>query len=44
MQADIIPGIRTDHSAILINMQLQKEAVKGPGHWKFSNSYLKDEH
>lgn len=41
--SDIIPGIRTDHSAIVINVQLQKSPVRGPGLWKFNNSYLADE-
>ena len=40
---DIIPGLRTDHSAIIIDIQLQKNPVRGPGHWKFNNSYLEDE-
>lgn len=41
--SDIIPGIRTDHSAILINLQLQNNPKRGSGHWKFNNSYLEDE-
>ncbi len=40
---DIIPGIRTDHSAIVLDIQIQKDPTRGPGHWKFNNSYLKDD-
>ena len=29
-----------DHSAIMLNIQLQKDYKTGPGHWKFNNSYL----
>jgi len=42
-KVDIFPGMRTDHSAILINLRLQKEYQRGPGHWKFNNSYLDDD-
>ncbi|XP_072021689.1 uncharacterized protein [Amphiura filiformis] len=41
--AYIIPGIRTDHSAVVINVPLQKEPCRGPGHWKFNNSYLNED-
>ena len=40
---DIRPGIKTDHSAIAITFQLYKEPNRGPGHWKFNNSFLEDE-
>ncbi len=41
--SDIIPGIRSDHSVIVLNIQLQKEANRGPGHWKINHSYLNDD-
>ncbi|XP_072041387.1 uncharacterized protein [Amphiura filiformis] len=42
-KADIVPGLRTDHSGITWNVQLQKDPVRGPGHWKFNNSYLNED-
>ena len=39
---DIFPGIRTDHSAVCITIKLSKDPIRGPGHWKFNNSYLED--
>ena len=40
---DIGPGLRTDHSSIKIDFQLQREFKRGPGHWKFNNSLLEDQ-
>ena len=39
--ADIIPGYRTDHSAIILKLTLH-ESERGKGYWKFNNSLLKD--
>ena len=43
VEADIRPGIRTNHSAIVLTLNLYKELNRGPGHWKFNNSYLDDD-
>jgi hypothetical protein len=41
-KVDIIPGYRSDHSIVLMEIKLDKfERVKG--FWKFNNSLLKDE-
>lgn len=39
--ADIIPGYRTDHSAITLKLKLN-DGERGKGYWKFNNSLLKD--
>lgn len=39
--ADIVPGYRTDHSAITLKLKLH-EGERGKGYWKFNNSLLKD--
>ena len=39
---DIIPGYRTDHSFIRLNLNLESVS-RGRGYWKFNNSLLKDE-
>jgi len=41
VKADIIPGYRTDHSAITLSMNLT-EKQKGSGYWKMNNSLLRD--
>ena len=38
---DIVPGYRTDHSAITLKLKLH-EGERGKGYWKFNNSLLKD--
>ncbi len=40
---DIIPSIRSDHSAITINFTDITGDIKGPSHWKFNSSLLDDE-
>ena len=40
---DIIPSIKTDHSAILIESQGVDAKAKGPGIWKLDCSLLSDE-
>lgn len=41
INSSIIPGYRTDHSAILLKLKLQNNE-RGKGYWKFNNSLLKD--
>ena len=38
---DIIPGYRTDHSAIILKLKFQNNE-RGKGYWKFNNSLLKN--
>jgi len=40
---DIIPSIKTDHSAILIEFRGVDAEAKGPGIWKLNCSLLSDE-
>ena len=40
---DIIPSIKTDHSAIKIEFKDVGDGVKGPGLWKLNCSLLRDE-
>ena len=40
---DIIPAIRTDHSAITIHINGIEETIRGPSFWKFNCSLLEDE-
>ena len=42
-KVDIVPSIRTDHSAIVIVFSKVDSGIKGPSHWKFNNSLLKNE-
>ena len=37
---DIVSAIKTDHSAITIEIQVLQEEVKGPGFWKLNMSLL----
>ena len=39
---DIIPAIRTDHSAITTEIILPEETRRGPNYWKFNNLLLSD--
>jgi len=41
-QTDIIPSIRSDHSAILVKFQHFPTVKKGPNFWKFNSSLLND--
>ena len=38
----IIPGYRTDHSGIILELTLDHDIERGKGYWKFNNSLLKD--
>ena len=40
---DIVPAIRTDHSAITLHVNGIDETAKGPSYWKFNASLLEDE-
>ena len=43
-KTDIIPGIRSDHSAIVLSIKPNKDNTpSGPNFWKFNNSLLKNE-
>ena len=39
---DIIAAIRTDHSAILLDLQELEGCKRGPGFWKMNTSLLTD--
>ena len=39
---DIIPAIRTDHSAITLHISGIEETGRGPSFWKFNSSLLED--
>lgn len=41
-QADIIPSIKLDHSAILLSINGIEEQIRGPSFWKFNASLLDD--
>ena len=40
---DIIPGLRSDHSAITLHLSSIKNQQKGKGLWKLNNSFLKED-
>ena len=40
---DIVPAIRTDHSAITLHVNGINETAKGSSYWKFNASLLEDE-
>ena len=42
-KADIIPAIRTDHSAISLSVNSLKDQPFGPSYWKFNSSLLDDD-
>ena len=39
----IIPGYRTDHSGITLDLVFNYDNERGRGYWKFNNSLLKDQ-
>ena len=41
-ECEIIPGYRSDHSGVLLNLQINFDTEKGRGYWKFNNTLLKD--
>ena len=41
--ADIIPTIKSDHSAITLQINSIEDKVRGPSHWLFNSSILEDE-
>ena len=42
-ECEIVPGYRTDHSGVLLRLQINFDNEKGHGYWKFNNSLLKDQ-
>ena len=42
VEIDIIPAIKTDHSAVVLNILPQFSFKRGPSYWKFNNSLLSD--
>ena len=42
VETDIVPSIQTDHSMISITLSFI-DCKRGPGTWKFNNSFLSDE-
>ena len=40
---DIIPSIRSDHSAIVLHIKEVPERQRGNGHWKFNSSLISNE-
>ena len=42
-KTDIIPGICSDHSSIILSIKPTKSTKSGPNFWKFNNSLLKNE-
>ena len=42
-KTDIIPGLKSDHSAITIQIKPTNSTGSGPNFWKFNNSLLKNQ-
>ena len=42
-EADIIPSINTDHSAVTLYIKSFQGEVKGKGTWRLNNSFLEEE-
>ena len=40
---DIIPSIKTDHSAIIVELKEADDGVKGPVLWRLNCSLLRDD-
>ena len=40
---DIIPSIKSDHSAITLHIKSNESHARGPSHWCFNSSLLRDE-
>ena len=43
VKTDILPSIRSDHSAIIIQVKHLPDHLRGNGHWKFNTSLIRDE-
>ena len=41
-RVDIINGVKSDHSAIVLNLKKDTSEKRGPGFWKFNSSLLED--
>lgn len=42
IEADIGPGVFSDHSMVSVDISFDKNRKRGPGLWKFNNSLLQD--
>ena len=42
VKVDIKPSLRSDHSAINLELKFLPDTPRGPGHWKFNTSLLED--
>lgn len=42
IKTDIIPSIKTDHSAISLEFKSTENYKTGPSHWKFNSSFVND--
>ena len=40
--SDIIPSIKSDHSAITLQINSFEDKIRGPSHWIFNSSLLND--
>jgi len=43
LNVDILPSIKSDHSAILLELEEIKENNRGPGNWKLKTALLANE-
>lgn len=43
VDADILPGIKSDHSPITLHLAAIKNTKRGKGIWKLNNSFLNEE-
>lgn len=43
VECDILPSLKSDHSAIALSLRIPQSKSKGRGYWKFNVSLLKDE-
>ena len=42
-QVDIIPSIKSDHSAITLSFSGVEDGIRGPSFWKFNSSLVNDQ-
>jgi len=43
VKTDIVPSIRSDHSAVIIYIKHLQDQSRGSGHWKFNSSLIYDQ-
>ena len=41
-KSEILPAIAPDHNAVYISLALSNKCPRGPGFWKFNNTFLND--